>query len=380
MTGPRSLHVISSLCLNSGGPTQSVAGLCRALNDLDSPAEIATVRAPGEDALRPTGTPVHIFTSQAPARLRRSPGLAEFLQGEARRFDLIHVHGLWEWPGRYARLAASKSSRPLVVSPRGMLEPWALSQNAQSKRLAMILWERANLNFASMLHATSPAEAIQFGRLGLQNPVAIIPNGVDLPAPEATQPAAPPTILFLSRFHPKKGADLLLKAWAGIPDHRGWRLVLAGPDEIGYRSTLEALSNELGIHERVVFLGPQFGDDKWALLRQSSLLVLPSLSENFGNVVLEALSQGVPVITTHGTPWAEVVARRCGWWVEPTTHGIQAAMMEALRLPRHDLLEMGHRGRDWASAFTWETIAQSMIEAYSGLNHQTLFETQRSSQ
>jgi poly(glycerol-phosphate) alpha-glucosyltransferase len=125
--------VISSLRLSSGGPTHSVTRLCEALNELGAPTEIATVAGAGEQAPPPGITPVHAFPLAWPPRLRRSPELEAFLDHEAPRFDLIHVHGLWQWPGTAARRVAIKHGLPLVISPRGMLEPWALGQRAWLK-------------------------------------------------------------------------------------------------------------------------------------------------------------------------------------------------------------------------------------------------------
>ncbi|MDP1832901.1 MAG: glycosyltransferase [Geothrix sp.] len=368
MTGPRSLHIVSSLRLSAGGPTQSVTRLCESLNALGAPAEIATVADPEEAPIHPPHVPVHAFPLHAPLRLRRSPELAAFLRQEAHRFDLIHVHGLWEWPGRYARRAALSAGKPLVLSPRGMLEPWSLRQNAWVKRLALALWERRNLEGAALLHATADTEAEQFRAMGLHTPIAVVPNGLDFPDPRRVEGANPPIALFLSRFHPKKGADLLLRAWATLAPS-DWQLVLAGPDPDGLQAQLEVLARNLGLGGRVAFLGAHYDDAKWDLFRRSSLFVLPSHSENFGNVVAEALSQGLPVIATQGTPWKDLEPRGCGWWVPPTAEGLATALKAALALPQTALADMGRKGQAWArSAFSAEAAAREMLRHYEDLS------------
>jgi len=369
MTGPHSLHVISSLNLASGGPTQSVIHLCEALNALGAPAEIATGQAGGETVPTDLLTPLHTFPIVSPRKLRRSPGLARFLMEEARRFDIIHVHGLWEWPGRYARRAAQASHKPLVISPRGMLEPWPLQQNRFTKRLALALWERRNLDSAALLHATAEMEAQNFRRLGLSNPVAIIPNGLDSPSPLPGPRPSTRRVLFLSRLHPKKGADLLLRAWARLGSRRsGWHLALAGPDENGYQAVLSAEAGRLGLGDTVQFLGPVYGDAKWDLIRSADLFVLPSHSENFGNVVVEALSQSVPVIATHGTPWRDLAEKGCGWWVPTSESALAEALAEALALGPNGLAAMGGKGEAWSrSTFSAGAVAATMLRHYQDL-------------
>ena len=368
MRGPRSLHIISSLRRASGGPTQSVIWLCEALNELGAPAEIATVWATQEEVVDSQITTIQGFPIRPPARLRRSPDLSRFLDKNAHRFDLIHVHGLWEWPGFYARKAATHLGLPLVISPRGMLEPWSLRQNRAIKRVAMALWERRNLQSAALLHATSSTEASQFQKLGFHNSLAIIPNGLAFPEFIPILKEPPQSALFLSRFHPVKGADLLLQAWAALPDRKGWTLNLVGPDEQSHRAALEALARALGLQDSVTFRGPEYGDEKWALLRQSSLLVLPSHSENFGNVVAEALSQGVPVIASQGTPWHDLVTHDCGWWAATTVMGIKEALTLAIGMEPHALAAMGQRGMNWSrSTFTAEVAAKQMLRHYQDL-------------
>ncbi|MBI4913953.1 MAG: glycosyltransferase [Acidobacteria bacterium] len=370
MPGPRTLHVVPSMALASGGPAQSVGALCGALVRLGAPAEIATLRRDDGAPLAFPGVPVHAFPASFPSVLGRSAGLGAFLRTQAVNFDLVHVHGLWQWPGVLARRAAARAGIPLLISPRGMLEPWALGQRAWAKRLALATWEGKNLWCAALLHATSEAEARQFRKRGLKNRSVVIPNGVDLPdLPWAGPAEGPRRLIFLSRFHPKKGVDLLLQAWARLQgDFPEWSLDLVGPDPEGHRPGYEALARALGLGgDRARFLDALEGAAKWEALASADLLVLPSHSENFGNVVLEALACGVPVLTTTGTPWADLHPRGCGWWVPATEGSLEQALREALALPRPLLRDMGARGRDWARDFTWEAVATSMVQAYGQL-------------
>lgn len=366
--GPRSLHVVSSLRLSSGGPTESVVRLCEALNALGAPAEIATVASPGDQAEPAAGTPVHAFPLAAPAPLRRSPGLAAFLDAEAGRFDVVHVHGLWQCPGVYARRAALRHGRPLVLSPRGMLEPWAMAQRGWLKRLALWTWEGRNLRAARVIHATSEAEAAGVRSLALGAPCLVVPNGVAAPAPVEDGPRR--DVLVLGRYHPVKGGDLLIQAWGRLwRDFPGCSLRFAGPDDGGTRAAWEALASRLGIGaSAIAFDGPVTGAAKWPLLRGARVLALPSHSENFGNVVLEALSQGTPVLASDRTPWSSLAERECGWWVPNEPASLERALRRALALPEEEGRRMREHAVRHASSFSWEAVARRFLEIYGRLD------------
>jgi glycosyltransferase involved in cell wall biosynthesis len=362
---------VSSLDLASGGTTQSVAQLCEALNRLGAAAEIATVVTPGAERLVPATTPVHAFPLAWPARLRRSPGLAAFLDREAPRFDVLHVHALWQWPGVYGRRAALRHGKPLVLSPRGMLEPWSLQQRAGLKRLALATWEGRNLRACALLHATAESEAEGFRKLGLVGEIRVIPNGVELPPPPAPRPdGGPRSLLFCSRYHPKKGLDLLLQAWARLaPEFPDWTLSLHGPDPEGHRAKVEALARSLALPETRLRIGDALhGPAKEAAFAGADLFILPTYSENFGNVVAEALAHGVPVITTTGAPWQGLRDHGCGWWVPPELDALTAALREALGLSAAERRALGARGRAWMGAtHPWDGVAAAMAEAYQSL-------------
>lgn len=365
MNGPRSLHVVSNLRLSSGGVTQSATRLCEALNTLSAPAEIATLSSE-EDLPWHGATRIHRFPMGRVAKLHRSDGLNDFLMETAPRFDLIHVHGLWQWHGLYARRAATLHHKPLVISPRGMIEPWSLGHRAFRKRIARILWEETNWQAASLFHATSQVEAASLRSQGLHQPIAVIPNGVEAPEPPSRAARDRRTLLFLSRLHPIKGLEELVRAWAVVaPRHPDWDLVIAGPDENGYGARMKELALGLSL-QRTTFHGPMYGQEKWEALRAAALFILPSHSENFGNVIPEALSQGTPVLTTHGTPWQELESEGCGWWIP--LDELVPALDRALGTPRETLNEMGRLGRAWtADTLGWPSIAHRMASAYAWL-------------
>jgi glycosyltransferase involved in cell wall biosynthesis len=283
--------------------------------------------------------------------------------------DLMHAHGLWMYPSWASLRWARRRRGPIVVSPHGMLDPWALRRSAIKKRLVGMLFEWRHLEHAVCLHATSILEAQHFRAAGLRQPIAVIPNGVEVPTLAERQSARPAgarrRLLFLSRLHPKKGLDLLLHAWSVLaPEHPAWELVVAGPGQGDHRKAVHDLANSLQL-ERFVLENAKYGRQKTELLLSADLFVLPTYSENFGLVIAEALAHAIPVVTTRAAPWQGLVERRCGWWTDPTLPGVLDALCEAMALERSELEAMGARGRDWMCRdFTWRNIALDMSAVY----------------
>lgn len=283
--------------------------------------------------------------------------------------DIVHAHGVWDGAALAGNLLAKRAGCRLVISPHGMLEPWAFSHNRLKKFLPWHLWERRALASADVLEAKSDLEATAFPKVGLHNQAAVIPVGVDFPdlLPVARQMGGPRTCLFLSRIHPKKGIDMLLQAWAALRP-AGWRLVIAGPDDSGHLPPLRALARSLGIAGDVDFLGPHYGQAKWDLLQSAELFVLPSHSENFGIVIPEALAMGVACIATTGTPWVELGPRGMGWCVAPTVDAITSALAAAVSRSPADLAAMGHRGVGYVrDTFSWPAITHQTVALYRSL-------------
>jgi glycosyltransferase involved in cell wall biosynthesis len=248
-----------------------------------------------------------------------------------------------------------------------MLDPWSFEHKRYKKALPWLLWEKQVVRSATVIEVKSRREAHNVMSRGFRNPLAVIPIGLDgYPSAPFKQPlASNRTCLFLSRIHPVKGVENLINAWA-VLHPCGWSLVIAGPDGGAYQRSLEQLVAARGLTDSVRFVGPAFGDSKWSLMQSADLFVLPSFSENFGVVVTEALSQGVPVITTNATPWDELADRKCGWQVQPTCDGIQTALSDAFSLSPEELRQMGENGRNYVDAcFRWDVIIRDTLDLYT---------------
>lgn len=311
------LHCVPTLSRRAGGLPRAVLGLCK---NLDCEVLLKANGAP--DALDVPDTVEHVFNFQ--------------------RTDLIHQHGIWSPSNIAASRYALKNGIPLIISPHGMLEPWALQHHAYRKKLAWWLYQKEFLNSAAGLHATSDAEAAQFRELGLTPRIEVVPHGVERISPDIAEPATSPrVVLFMARIHQKKGVDLLIDAWRKLaPKPSEWQLQISGLDEVGLVGKFKA-DAPAGVH----FTGPVYGPDKDEAFEKCSIFVLPSHSENFGFVVAEALQRARPVITTTATPWESMTASNAGWRVDPTGEAITEALDKALKTPPKTLAAMGARGQ-----------------------------------
>lgn len=288
-----------------------------------------------------------------------------------RNFDLVHIHGTWTPILALASYLASTKGIPVVVSPHGCLEPWALQHRAWKKKLALALYQKHVFTKASMMVATAKQELESIRRLGVERPVSVIPNGVDIPTALIHSQARGRKFLFLSRIHPIKGLPDLVAAWSKVR-RPGWRVVIAGPDEAGHLNEIRAKIDTLGLRDDFEFTGLVTGDRKELLFAEADVFVLPTYSENFGIAVAEALARGVPVITTTGAPWEDIETWRCGWWVPPGVEGVAQALVAAMNTPPEELSKMGKRGIQLVQVkYSWDQIGRAALEAYQWMLGET---------
>jgi len=278
----------------------------------------------------------------------------------------MHSHNIWMMTSIYPwRVRTAFPETRLICSPRGALSQYSLSIGSRLKPLFWVALQRRALMAVDCLHATAESEAEDLVSLGLRRPIAIIPNGVDVPEAVHRPQQNTHVAMYLGRIHPEKGLEALLEAWAQLaPQRPQWRLRLVGPDPVGYRATLERRAAALGL-DSVDFLPPVIGQAKWDALSEAEFVVLPSPSENFGIVVAEALGCGVPVVATTGTPWGELPKRGAGWYCGVASGDLAAAMLQATALPLQERRRMGEQGRDWVrAAFGWKGIADRFLATY----------------
>lgn len=376
------MHVMASLSRSGAGVYEAVLGATQAFvqsgaGRVTVVGGIDTVADWPQDRQRWERAGVDVVVVPPAGLLLGSASRTAVERAAIRSVDIVHGHGLWCGGSLAASWIAPRLACPLVVSPHGMLQPWARRHHRHRKRIAWVLAERAVLSRADLLQAMSLQELASFRAARLFQPAIVHPVGIDIPvalppsqiSDRSNRVARPRTCLFLSRLHPIKGLPLLFNAWSEVQP-AGWRLVIAGPDQHGHRAAMASLANRLGIDGSVTFVGPIHGAEKWKLFADADLFVLPSHSENFGVVVAEALAAGTPVITTTGTPWDALPASGAGWWVPSDVTSLAAAVREATSLPPGVLREMGARGRELArTRCDWSVIAATVRDAYRWLLH-----------
>ena len=361
-----------------GGPIRSVHGLAAALVRRGHEVHVYTTNIDGDSDLdvpldAPVdldGVKVHYFAVPALRRLCWSPLMGESLRRNVSGFDVVHLHSTFLWPTWAAARAAKRAGTPYLLAPRGMLGAAVIrGKSRHAKTLWINLVERRSLADAAGVHVTAELEAQEIAALHLPLPrVFCVPNGIEWPArhrPLADGPFADlsrPYALFLSRIDWKKGLDRLITSWKWVQD---LPLVIAGNDEHGYRATLEALAQREGISDRVRFVGPVRDEHKWALYENATLFVLASYSENFGNVVAEAMAMSCPVILTPEVGLAALV-RETGAGVitsgEPRELASAVAALIADPARRRDMGRAGSRAV--TERLSWNAVAARMEDVY----------------
>jgi glycosyltransferase involved in cell wall biosynthesis len=309
----------------------------------------------------------------------RNPGLsvpfARELGRNIRHFDFVHIHAIWNFPTYYTMRSALAAGVPYMVAPQGSLEPWALTQNRWGKLVYGSLLEVPLLKRAACLQAVSSTEAHQIRDFGLEVPTFVIPNGVNAGllghnevrslAVKLGLSADRKTLLYLSRLHPKKGADILIQAFARIPATEPLTLVIAGSDAgSGFGESLKQLASDLGLKSRCIFLGEVKGKEKYDTLLGADFFALPSHSEGLPVAVIEAMASGLPVLITPGCNLPEVEKWEAGRVLMPEVHEFARGLLETVS-DTDRAREMGLNGRRLVKAkFTWETIARETLGIY----------------
>ena len=361
-------NVISSIDTSTGGPARSVTHLVEGLlhkSDMNVSLHCKTSSDPILKDFKKENGSIHCYPSNWLGRLN---GLEEEISKQ--KPDLLHGHGLWQMPVHQMAKIARKHDIPYIITPRGMLEPWALKQGKWKKKTALALYQRNDLKQADVLHATAEMEKEQLRKLGFTNSVVVIPNGIQIEQFKTTSNASKNVknkALFLSRIHPKKGIEMLIEAWSQLHTEaiENWVLEIVGNGEPGYVKQLQQKIDGAKLEQEIKIVGPLFGDDKLNIYADADLFVLPTYSENFGIVVAEALASETPVITTKGAPWQDLETHGAGWWIEIGTEPLKQVLEEALSLPADKRGEMGKKGRVLVEEkYSIEAVAEQMYELY----------------
>jgi len=369
--------VTGSLSPAAGGLFQSVRTPARALAARPARVTVYGLRDDLFDTARGSwdGVDVEAFAVRGPARFGYSPDMLQALV--TAEHDLLHLHGIWSFPSYATDAWRRRTKRPTIISPRGMLDPWALRNSALRKRLVRALYEDRNLGGAAVLHALNASEAHSMRAFGLRNPIAVIPNGVNLPDLSQSPPRpawmardSRRVLLFLGRIHPKKGLRELIAAWCELSRispglSEGWRLAIAGWDDGGHLGDLSVEVTELGLDEHVAFIGPLHGEEKAGALAHASAFVLPSHSEGMPMSVLEAWSYRLPVFMTSACNLPEGFALGAAIEIPVASAPMAERLAECLG-DEGKLMALGAAGQKLvADRYTWAHVVADLRRLYA---------------
>lgn len=394
MTSPlRIVHIVPSISLVYGGPSQMVRGLAAAQAAAGAEVTILTTNANGDRGQAPLDVPlnqpipeagyhVRYFRCAPFRRYKFSLDLLTWLAAHAQDFDIAHIHALFSPISTAAATVARSRRLPYLLRPLGTLDPADLRKKRWLKQIYGRLLERPNLAGAAAVHFTSDQEAKISERFGAQTRDWVIPLGVSLPEPETAPspeamrakyglPGDRPLVLFMSRLDPKKGLELLIPALEaiaaeGLPFH--WVVAGANPQDPAYEAQICAQIQQSAIAPHTTLTGFVTGPDKLGLLRAADLFVLPSYYENFGIAVAEAMAMGIPVVISDQVHiWPAVQQAGAGWITPCTVPDLIANLKSALD-PAANRAERGRQGQLYAQKiYSWSAIARQTLDAYRTL-------------
>jgi len=361
-----------------GGPTMSVSMLSEELIKAGVVSEVFATTANGKSELPVTpGLPVNVdgvsvryFKRLTKDHTHFSPALLKALWKECRDFDLIHIHAWWNLVSLFSCMIALTRKVPVLISPRGTLSPYSFqNKNIGVKWFIHNLFGKYLLN-SSHLHVTSARENKAIKSLIYPKSITILPNFVMLSSQkqfEENKPSSRLRLLFFSRIEEKKGLDILLNALALVTVP--YRLTIAGDGDENYVTYLKNIAINSHIDDKIDWVGFQ-GENKFDLLHSHDLFVLPSHDENFGNVVIESLSVGTPVLISEEVGLADYVRENnLGWICRTNPSAISEAINTIVKDQQHEL----KRIRKEAPGIIYNDFNEdNLVKKYIGLYQQLI--------
>lgn len=373
------LHVIRDLSPITGGPVTAIQGMASAETVAGHYVSIIATDygLPEQPAL--DGVDIKIFPCKH-AGWRYSQELSENLPQLVDKSDIVHIHTVWEHPTWAAARVCRKLGKPYILRPCGMLDKWSLLQNAWKKKIYLQMLAASVIRNASALHFTSEDELTNSLVTGQADGSFVVPNGLppaameNLPGSEAfrqrySELDSKRIVLFLSRLHYKKQPNIAIEAFGKIchmDNHLV--LVLAGPAEPAYLAELKGLADSLNLLDRVIFTGMLQGAAVQEAYRAAEIFVLPSLQENFGIAVAEAMAASCPVIVSEQVNLAAEILSASAGIVCSSDVTATAAAMEALLKNKSLCKKMGQNGRALVQEkFSWEKVATELLDVYEDI-------------
>ncbi len=381
------LMVIPAVGNVYGGPTKIVLELAQSVGNLGHDVDIVTTPANGPTNL---DVPLYKWINEKNYRIQYfnywdiadykiSLSLTKWLFQHVTDYDLVHTNAVFSYPVLPAHWACQFHKVPYIMTPHGMLEPWAMSYKAEKKRLYYNILEKPALKKAAAIQITGSPEAKSIKSYGIETPMIFVANGIHrhdcetLANPEVFYQEFPHTrnktlIIFLARIDPKKGLDLLAKAFSQVyAQFPQSHVIIAGPDNTGFLPTVQNYFAEAGCLEAVTFTGMLTGAIKYAALAAARVYIAPSYSEGFSMSVLEGMAAGLPCVITTGCNFPEAGLAKAVYIVKVDAKEIAQQLIDCLKNPQL-AKETGDRARQLImEQYTWERIALNLQNAYKAI-------------
>lgn len=369
-----------------GGTSKVVTEIAQKLGSFNCQIDLVTTNANDKEKLN---VPLNLWLDSKNYRVKYfscwhrsdlifSFALLQWLFINVGNYDLVHTNTVFSPLISLVHSICNFKKIPYIVTPHGMLEPWALSYKAAKKHYYYQLLEKPLLQQANAIQTLASLEAEKIQNLGFQQTVTI-PNGIEcneyqiLPNSETFYQQFPHTrnqdlILFLGRIDPKKGLDLLAPAFAKVKQRfPRTHLIVAGPDSINFLPTARDYFKNAGCEDTVTFTGMLQGDLKLAALAAATIYVAPSYSEGFSMSVLEGMASGLPCVITTGCNFPEAAIAKVAHVVNIEIDSISNALISCLENPQQ-AKAMGDRARQFIfQNYTWDIVAKKLIKVYQDI-------------
>jgi glycosyltransferase involved in cell wall biosynthesis len=290
--------------------------------------------------------------------------------------DILHIHGLWMFPHLMSSVWKKKTNKPVIITPHGMLDPYIINnQHPLKKKIANLLFAKNAFEKANCFHALCQSEYDAIRSYGIKQPIAIIPNGVNLPDSnrKIIKKDNYKHLLFLGRLHPKKGVDILLEAFGEINREEpklfdNWVLDIVGWAQEGFDSKLRSIVKYYDLEDKVIFHGGLFGDNKQYMYSQADAYILPSHGEGLPLTVLEAWAFETPVLMTPFCNIPKGFEVNAAIKIENTKDSVKEGLLKLLETTEAELKIMGLNGKKLVEdEFTWDAAALKMNSVYKWL-------------
>lgn len=378
----RIIHLVNDLDNSFGGPARSVPELAAYLQHMNVSQTLISIKSnelQNNSVINENSLDWKSFEGKYFKKLYYSPDLMKNLkQIVLSEIVIIHVHAMWTYPIFCLSRLVKEFNIPIIYSVRANLYKESLKNSKYLKLIAWYLFQKKLFESSNCFHVTDHRSIQAIRNMGFKNPIALVSNGislsefVDLPTKQEAKRklglrADKKYLLFLSRIHPRKRLDLLIKTWFTLcSSFQEWDLLIYGPvGDKKYMNKIMSIIRDNDQSDRVLIKDMIVGRERLLAHTAADLFVLPSYFENYGMAIAEALASRTPVIATKGSPWCDIRRKNAGWWINSDEKSLTIALKEAFELNESALEEKGNNGHNLIkNSHDWHNRATEMKAVY----------------